>query len=109
MFFIFSFACLFYCINNAGIIVWGNSFHTCFYVYIFFNDVSIVEKKIIGAVEIYQHYMPEPFRRRCLCMPTCSEYMILVVKKHGVLKGLRKGINRLIHTCRGMDYKIDFP
>ncbi|MDR0313188.1 MAG: membrane protein insertion efficiency factor YidD [Treponema sp.] len=68
-----------------------------------------LKKIIIGTVEIYQHYMPEQFRRRCLCMPTCSEYMILAVKKYGALKGMRRGLYRLIYICRGGDYKIDYP
>lgn len=77
---------------------------------LFFLIMFILLKKIIiGIVEIYQHYMPESFRRRCLCMPTCSEYMILSVKKYGVLKGIWKGLYRLIHTCRGINYKIDYP
>ena len=80
------------------------------FILVFFSIMFILLKKIIiGIVEIYQHYMPEQFRRRCLCMPTCSEYMILAVKKYGALKGMRKGLYRLIHTCQGIDYKIDYP
>jgi len=80
------------------------------FMFVFFLIIFILLKKvIIGMVELYQHYMPEFLRRSCLCMPTCSEYMILAVEKYGALKGLRKGLYRLIHTCRGIDYKIDYP
>jgi len=80
------------------------------FILVFFSMMLIFLKKIIiGIVEIYQHYMPESFRRRCLCMPTCSEYMILAVRKYGALKGVFKGLYRLIHICRGIDYKIDYP
>jgi len=79
------------------------------FIFAFFLISFILLKKIIiGMVEIYQHYMPEELRRRCLCMPTCSEYMILAVEKYGALKGLRKGMYRLMHTCK-KDYKIDYP
>jgi len=80
------------------------------YILTFFFMMFILLKKIIiGLVEIYQHYMPESFRRRCLCMPTCSEYMILAVKKYGALKGILKGFYRLKHTCKGFVYKFDYP
>jgi putative component of membrane protein insertase Oxa1/YidC/SpoIIIJ protein YidD len=82
------------------------------FIFVFFSIIFLLLKKIIiGSVEIYQHYMPEWVRRKCLCMPTCSEYMILAVKKYGALKGLGKGLYRLTHTCRGRwgDYKIDYP
>jgi len=79
------------------------------FILVFFLISFILLKKIIiGMVELYQHYMPEELRRRCLCMPTCSEYMILSVEKYGALKGLRKGMYRLMHTCR-KEYKIDYP
>jgi len=80
------------------------------FVFVFFLLSFILLKRIIiGMVELYQHYMPEFLRRSCLCMPTCSEYMILAIEKYGALKGLRKGLYRLMHTCRGKDYKIDYP
>jgi len=80
------------------------------FMFVFFSIMFIMLKMIIiGIVEIYQHYMPESLRRRCLCMPTCSEYMILAVKKYGAVKGIKKGLYRLIHTCRGTDYKYDYP
>jgi putative component of membrane protein insertase Oxa1/YidC/SpoIIIJ protein YidD len=79
------------------------------FMFVFFLLTFILLKKIIiGMVELYQHYMPEFLRRRCLCMPTCSEYMILAVEKYGALKGFRKGMYRLMHTCK-KDYKIDYP
>ena len=79
------------------------------FMLIFFSITLVLFKKIvIGIVEIYQHYMPEQFRRNCLCMPTCSEYMILAVEKYGALKGLWKGLYRLMYTCK-KDYKVDYP
>jgi len=79
------------------------------FIFVFFLLSFIFLKKIIiGTVEVYQHYMPEFLRRSCLCMPTCSEYMILAVEKYGALKGLRKGMYRLMHTCK-KNYKIDYP
>lgn len=64
---------------------------------------------VIGAVRLYQHYAPEEVRRRCLMMPTCSEYCILVVKKYGVIIGLILAWYRLFFKCRGNIYSIDLP
>jgi putative component of membrane protein insertase Oxa1/YidC/SpoIIIJ protein YidD len=41
--------------------------------------------------------------------PTCSEYMILAVEKYGVFCGVKKGVHRLLFTCRGWDYRVDEP
>lgn len=73
--------------------------------------VFIVTSRItlIGLVRLYQHYAPEQMRRRCLCKPSCSEYMILAIKKYGPFIGTAKGIRRLLITCDGIVYKIDYP
>lgn len=63
----------------------------------------------IKIVECYQHYATEETRRRCLCVPSCSEYAILCFKKFGLIKALLKIRKRLYVTCRGDDYKIDWP
>jgi putative component of membrane protein insertase Oxa1/YidC/SpoIIIJ protein YidD len=67
------------------------------------------KKIIIELVKIYQHYAPDDVRRKCLLMPTCSEYMILAVQKYGTFRGIYKGIYRLLITCRGTVYRIDYP
>jgi putative component of membrane protein insertase Oxa1/YidC/SpoIIIJ protein YidD len=81
-----------------------------FFVLIFFSITFVLLKKIvIGMVELYQHYAPEYMRRRCLLMPTCSEYMIMAVKKYGTIRGVCKGVCRLFFRCRGNLYRIDYP
>ena len=64
---------------------------------------------LVKVVECYQHYAKEETRRKCLCMPTCSEYAIEVLKKYCLVKALIKIRRRLFHTCRGGVYKIDPP
>ena len=64
---------------------------------------------VIGAVKLYQHYAPEEIRRRCLFMPTCSEYTIMAVQKYGVIVGLGKSYVRLFYRCSGNIYMIDYP
>lgn len=56
---------------------------------------------LIQFVRVYQRYAPERIRRRCRFEPSCSQYMILAVQKHGFLKGLRLGCNRIARCSSG--------
>jgi len=64
---------------------------------------------LIGFIRLYQHYAPDEIRRRCLFMPTCSEYTIIAVRKYGVVTGLYKSYIRLFYRCKGNIYMIDYP
>ncbi len=63
----------------------------------------------IKAVECYQHYASEERRRRCLCIPSCSEYAILCFKKYCFIKSIVKIHKRLYKTCTGDLFKKDLP
>jgi putative component of membrane protein insertase Oxa1/YidC/SpoIIIJ protein YidD len=64
---------------------------------------------VIGAIKLYQHYAPEEIRRRCLFMPTCSEYAIMAIRKYGSIIGLCKSYYRLVYLCSGSIYRIHYP
>ena len=63
----------------------------------------------IKIVECYQHYASDFTRRRCLCIPSCSEYAIICLKKYELICALVKIRKRLHITCSGDLYIIDFP
>lgn len=63
----------------------------------------------IKLVECYQHYATEETRRKCMCIPSCSEYAILCLKKFELIYALIKIRKRLFITCKGNDYIIDSP
>lgn len=63
----------------------------------------------IKLVECYQHYANEETRRKCLCIPSCSEYAILCLKKFELIYALIRIRKRLFVTCRGNKYIIDYP
>ena len=69
----------------------------------------LLKRASVGAIHLYQRYAPEYLRRKCLCKPTCSEYAILAIEKYGFFHGLHKTYIRLSKTCKGREYKIDFP
>lgn len=76
----------------------------CFCIFLF-----IVRKKIlIWVIHLYQHYAPDQVRLRCLYTPSCSEYMILSIKKYGVIRGMWKGVKRL-KRCHAPNGGEDYP
>ncbi len=64
-----------------------------------------MKRTIIWCIRLYQKvFSPDQgFLRhifqtqsRCVMLPSCSEYMILVIEKFGVIKGIYKGIKRIL-------------
>ena len=68
-----------------------------------------LKKICIKAIECYQHYAKEETRRKCVCIPSCSEYSIAVLKKYNIFKALNKIRIRLFKTCGGHGYVRDEP
>ena len=65
---------------------------------------------LILAVKCYQHYAGEEIRRRCKCIPSCSEYALLTLGRvFPLCIALLKIRKRLYKTCDGEEYKVDFP
>jgi len=59
---------------------------------------------LIVAIRIYQLTLSHLIGRQCRFTPTCSNYMIQGVLKHGLLIGVIKGIWRILRCnpfCRG--------
>jgi putative component of membrane protein insertase Oxa1/YidC/SpoIIIJ protein YidD len=61
------------------------------------------------GVRLYQRYASEQTRRRCHCMPSCSEYALLALDKYMWPKALWLIYRRLTHTCSLPGYKVDYP
>ena len=65
---------------------------------------------LVQTVKCYQHYAKEETRRRCLCVPSCSEYALLCLRRtFPLMVALLRIRTRLYKTCKGEDYKIDYP
>ena len=96
-----TFICVFHVISYKWLIY--------LFSYIVFG--FLFSKKIcIKVIECYQHYAKEETRRRCICVPSCSEYAIAVLKKYNIFKALHKIRIRLFKTCRGgYGYIYDEP
>lgn len=79
---------------------------SCSFLLILF--IVKLKKIIIWSVLFYQKVASDKVRNRCVFTPSCSEYMILSVKKYGAIKGVIKGIKRL-KRCRLPNFGEDYP
>ena len=78
-------------------------------VVIYISLVSIFAKSIvIWIVKVYQRYAPAKVRLSCRFEPTCSQYMLVAIDKYGIVKGVVKGIRRLLR-CHPPNGGEDYP
>ena len=56
----------------------------------------MVKRFLIKLVRGYQKYISPGIGNHCKYGPTCSQYMIDALEKYGVVKGLAKGIWRIL-------------
>lgn len=54
---------------------------------------------LIYAIRMYQKYLSKFFRGSCRYTPSCSQYAIQAIQKHGVFKGVILAIRRIVR-CR---------
>lgn len=59
--------------------------------------VRLPEHLAVATVRLYQILLGPIFGGRCRFHPSCSQYMILALQKHGVWRGIPRGIWRI---CR---------
>ncbi|MGV3010983.1 membrane protein insertion efficiency factor YidD [Streptococcus thoraltensis] len=59
-----------------------------------------MRKVLIAVVRFYQKYLSPVLPGTCRFRPTCSQYMIEAIDKHG-FKGIMMGIARILrcHPC----------
>ena len=61
-----------------------------------FNMIKILP--FILIIKIYQYLISPMLKSNCRYLPTCSEYAILSLQEHGVIKGLYFTLKR-IFSC----------
>lgn len=59
--------------------------------------IALPGELLIGLVRLYQYLISPWIGAHCRFHPTCSEYFIQSVKKHGALRGTCRGLWRI---CR---------
>ena len=68
----------------------------------------LLRRFAIGVVLIYKASAPLSVRSQCRFVPTCSTYMIMAIKKYGLIIGIIKGIKRLLR-CKPPNGGEDYP
>lgn len=63
---------------------------------------------ILFFLDLYQLLAPKKIRMRCRFEPSCSDYMKLAINKYGLIKGMKKGLNRL-KRCKEPNGGYDYP
>lgn len=68
--------------------------------------IIFIKRILIITVRLYQRYAKIETRMKCCFKPSCSEYAILALEKHGVIKGIKLSIKRFkrCHPPGGEDY-----
>lgn len=57
----------------------------------------MIKKLLIYLIRFYQKYLsPLKWRTHCVYIPTCSEYAIQALRKHGLIKGSALAIWRIL-------------
>lgn len=61
-------------------------------------------------IKFYQRHLRHTHNRKCIYYPSCSNYGLQSIEKHGVVKGWSYTLSR-IKRCNGALYKggEDFP
>lgn len=108
-------------INKVKLFIIVSIYISCIIIFIKFNlHLSLIiifsllyliinlKNLVLLIVKIYQNVAPISIRDKCRFEPSCSDYMIMSINKYGLIKGLKKGINRL-KRCNINDGGYDYP
>ena len=55
-----------------------------------------MRKLLIGLIQIYRRFLSPMLPPTCRYEPSCSLYTVQAIEKYGVLRGLFKGILRVL-------------
>jgi putative component of membrane protein insertase Oxa1/YidC/SpoIIIJ protein YidD len=95
-------------VSNIAI-EWGGIYLPLFSPIFFYGLCVFIKRRsiVIWVIRFYQFRAPANVRVKCVLLPSCSDYMILAIGKYGLVKGIRKGIDRL-RWC-GPPVQVDYP
>ncbi len=68
-----------------------------------------MRKIIIGFLRFWRAFVSPLYPPSCRYYPTCSEYAILSVEKHGALKGTLKALWRVLRCHPLSKGGVDLP
>ena len=72
------------------------------------STLVFLKRIVVYLILLYQRFAPERIRAACVFEPSCSNYMLQAIEKHGVFRGVAKGIRRLLR-CHYPNCGVDYP
>lgn len=70
--------------------------------------VICAQRIVIFLIRVYQKFGPYSIRCMCVFVPNCSQYMVMAIEKYGLIKGIKKGRDRL-DRCHEPNIGEDYP
>jgi putative membrane protein insertion efficiency factor len=55
-----------------------------------------MQEILIGTLRLYKRWISPALPSACRFSPTCSEYMMDAIAKHGAVGGVARGVRRLL-------------
>ncbi|NPA32121.1 MAG: membrane protein insertion efficiency factor YidD [Aquificae bacterium] len=68
-----------------------------------------MKKTLILLIKLWQRVISPLYPPSCRYHPTCSEYAVLAIQKHGALKGSLKALLRLLRCNPLFKGGVDYP
>jgi hypothetical protein len=56
---------------------------------------TIIKLPFILVIKLYQWFVSPILKTNCRYLPTCSEYAIISLREHGIIKGLHLAFKRI--------------
>jgi len=75
-----------------------------------YKDQNEIDQSIRYLYLVYKNYFSSQDSNQCSFTPSCSDYSLAIIRKHGIVKGGVKTLDRLIR-CNSLSpekYEIDF-
>ena len=69
----------------------------------------MIKELILKSIKFYQGFISLNLGVNCRFYPSCSQYSYIAVRKHGTVKGLWKGLKRILKCHPWHSGGIDLP
>jgi putative membrane protein insertion efficiency factor len=65
--------------------------------------ITMIKKLLVSGIKAYQCLSRALFLRNCRFYPSCSQYAIEAIERHGPVKGLIKAAGRILRCSPASD------
>jgi putative membrane protein insertion efficiency factor len=67
----------------------------------------MLEKILIKLIKFYQNHRPHRCLGLCIYEPSCSQYALIAIERHGATKGIDLAIRRILRCNKKSDGGYD--